>query len=384
MTGTLQTKNNHYHMVISYRDEHGKRKQRWITTGLPVKGNYKAARAMLQKWLAEHEDQNLTSINQSLSGYLEKWIETTEPRLQPSTIRGYRGNLKNHILPYFKSKKVKLTDLRVQHLEEFYAYLQKGEKALSATSVLHCHRLISCALNDAVRFRLITVNPATLARLPRKKVYESKFLNYKQIKELVHLFKGTVLQPVVQFICLYGLRRSEALGLCWDMVDFENNQFTICRALIQGDGGNYLKSSTKNDSSYRTMPLTDSMRELLLVLKARREKYELMFPETYAKNNYVFVWEDGTPITPNYVTRTFHKVVEASHLPNIRLHDLRHSAASNLLANGSSVVEAQYWLGHSQPSTTLNIYSHVDSLARQRVSERIEKALDFDSINKES
>ena len=94
----------------------------------------------------------------------------------------------------------------------------------------------------------------------------------------------------------------------------------------------------------------------------------------YNENHAIVAW----------FKRAFHKVVEASRLPNIRLHDLRHSAASNLLANGSSVVEAQYWLGHSQPSTTLNIYSHVDSLARQRVSERIEKALDFDSINKES
>lgn len=378
MNGSLQQKNGRYHMVISYVDHTGKHKTKWKTTGLLIKGNKKAAQAMLNQWLSELQECDIEGSNQLVSSFLKNWMSDAETDLQPSTIRGYRGNLKNHILPYFGARKLKLADLRVHHLESFYAYLLR-EKSLSPTSVRHCHRLISRALNDAVRSQLIQNNPAPLARLPKQRPYEASFVNYSQLKEIVALFKDHVLHPVIQFIAVYGLRRSEALGLCWDMIDFQNDCFTISRTMLQVEHGDYLKPCTKNASSYRTMPLTPSMRKLLLSLKAKRERYSSLFPETYAGNNLVFVWEDGSPITPNYVTRCFHKYVAASDLPTIRLHDLRHSVASNLLANGSTIVEVQHWLGHSQPSTTLNFYSHVDPSFKKQVGERIETALAFDN-----
>ncbi len=364
-------------MVLSYTDNQGKHKTKWKATGLPVKGNKKAAQAMLNNWLNEISECDLEGADQLFFNYLNNWMRTAELELQPSTIKGYHGILKNHIQPFFASKKLKLTDVRIHHLEAFYTYLMR-EKALSPTSVRHCHRLISRVLNDAVRSQLIQTNPATLTRLPKQTTYEAKFLNYSQLQELNDLFKGHILQPLIQFIAVYGLRRGEALGLCWDAVDFQNDRFTISRTMLQVENGNYLKSSTKNASSYRTMPLTAPMRKLLLKLKEKREQYTPLFPDAYNNNDYVFVWEDGSPITPNYVTRTFHKILAASDLPTIRLHDLRHSAASNLLANGSTIVEVQHWLGHSQPSTTLNFYSHVDPQFRQRVSKRIEAALVFD------
>lgn len=379
MTGSLQIKNNRYHMVISYVDKDGKRKNHWITTGLIAKGNKKAAQEMLDQYLREHKGCAMDVSNQLLTDYLERWMDDIAPSLRPSTIRGYRGNLKNHILPYFRAEQIKLTDLRVRHLEAFYAHLQRDEKPLSATSVKHCHRLLSKALEDAIRYEYIATNPTKRAHLPKQERYEAKFLNCTQLKELVSLFDGDVLQPVVKFICFYGVRRSEALGLCWDMVDFEKNQFTIARTMLQVEKGNCLKDSTKNNSSYRTMPLSVPMRELLLTLKARREEYAPLFPEAYAENNLVFVWEDGSPITPNYLTSHFHKIIAKSDLPTIRVHDLRHSAASNLIAAGLSVADVQHWLGHSQPSTTLNFYTHVDSLSKQRVCQCLEATLSFDS-----
>ena len=382
MTGSLQIKNNYYHMVISYVDKNGKRKNRWKSTGLKAKGNKKKAQEILDEYLSEHAGCDLDVANLQLADYLERWMEDAEPKLRPSTICGYRDKLKNHILPYFRSRRIKLADLRLHHLETFYAHLQRGEKPLSAASVRHCHRLLSKALNDAIRYEYISNNPAALVQLPKQEKYEAKFLNYTQIIELISLFEGNILQPVVQFISFYGVRRSEALGLCWDMVDFEKNQFTIARTMLQVDREHCLKNSTKNSSSYRTLPLSTQMRDLLLNLKAKREEFAPLFPETYASNNLVFVWEDGTPITPNYLTSHFHRIVKQSQLPTIRVHDLRHSAASNLISHGMSVVDVQHWLGHSQPSTTLNFYAHVDATSKLRVCQSIESALSFDE-NKE-
>lgn len=379
MNGSLQIKNNKYHMVISYVDKHGRHKKSWKTTGLSisVKGNEKLARAMLTKRLEELQGCNLEKSNMLLSVYLNNWIQSVEMNLKPTTFNGYKANLKNHILPYFSMKKAKLSELRFVHLEEFYGYLIK-EKSLSPTTVRHCHRLISCALNEALRTELIQVNPATLARLPRQEKYEAKFLNYSQIKTLVKLFDGSILQPLIKFMSVYGVRRSEALGLCWDMVDFENNCFTIARTVTQVNGTNVLSQSTKTQSSYRTMPLSETMKTLLMRLKEERDKYAVLFPEKYATNDFVFVWKDGSPITPNYVTRNFHKILDASDLPTIRLCDLRHSVASNLLSKGRSIVEAQHWLGHSQPSTTLNFYSHVNSSFKIDVIKQIETELTFE------
>ena len=193
------------------------------------------------------------------------------------------------------------------------------------------------------------------------------------------LFEDDVLLPVIQFICFYGVRRGEALGLCWDMVDFEKNHFTISRTMLQSKGSP-LKDSPKTDSSYRTLPLSAPMRELLLSLRARREKFTPLFPDNYRKNTLVFVHDDGTPITPNYLTSHFHKIVSKRDHLKIRVHDLRHSTASNLLASGLSVAEVQHWLGHSQPSTTLNFYAHVDSTSKQNVCQSIETALHFDVV----
>lgn len=381
MTGSLQIKNNRFHMVISYVDKDGKRKNRWISTKLTVKGNKTKAQAMLNQYLREHNGCDMDLANQLLADYMDHWMDNQEAKLRPSTIRGYREKLRNHILPYFQASRIKLTDLKVFHLETFYRFL-KNEKGLSDTTIRHCHRLLSKALNDAIRYDYIVTNPAAKVELPKQIKYEAKFLNSTQIKELFVLFEGDVLEPIIRFIGFYGVRRSEALGLCWDMVDFEKNQFTIARTMVQADGENYLQDCTKNASSRRTMPLSDEMKKLLINLKKCRTQYALLFPETYASNNLVFVWEDGSPITPNYLSSHFHKIISNSDLPPIRLHDLRHSAATNLISMGLSLVETQQWLGHSLPSTTLNFYSHADATFKHRACEMMEQALSLDDRDK--
>lgn len=376
MAGSLQIKGNYYHIVYPYKDVNNKTKYKWISTKIPVKGGKKAAEAALQKWKLENENNDMAYVHLQFADYMETWFEEACIDLQPSTIRGYKSNLKNHILPYFRCNPIKLTDLKIRHLDKFYNTLSK-EKELSPQSVRHCHRIISKALNEAIRKELISSNPASHAKLPKVQKYVGSFLNVSQIQEAAGLFKGHITEHVIKFICTYGVRRSEALGLCWDKVDFENNQFTICRAFIQGAEKNYLKEYTKNDSSYRTLPLTADMRKMLLFLKTRRDVDRETFGISYIENNMVFVWPTGEPISPNYLTRTFHKFLEKSNLPTIRLHDLRHSSATNLLSRGTTLVEIQQFLGHSQPSTTLNFYSHADASSKKQIQALLEKEFDF-------
>lgn len=373
MTGSLQIKNNKYYAVLNIVGTDGKRKQKWISTDLAIKGNKKRAAKILEKLLEEYDERNISYDNVLLTDYLNDWIERVKNNLEPSTYRGYICNLRNHILPYFNKRRIKLIELKPYHLEDFYAYLMSDEKKLSAQTVRHNHRIISKALNDALRHEIIKSNPAQRASVPKIKKYIGTFLNPEQLQKLVTLFQGTEIEYAVAFIVTYGLRRSEALGLCWSKVDFNNNLFTVSRAMIQqGKGGYYLKDCTKNESSYRTLPLTKDMHSMLLMLKNRREVNKKLFGDSYADNDFVFTWQDGNPITPNYLTRIFHNIIVKSDLPPIRLHDLRHSTASNLLANGFSVVEVQHWLGHSQASTTLNFYSHIDASSKTNIKNALE------------
>lgn len=372
MTGSLHVRNNKYYVVLSFLNEKGVWKQKWISTKLDVKGNKLKAKEFLSNVLNEYERKNLEHDGLSVSDYFTQWIDRQKNKISPSTYRSYRGYMLNHIIPYFSEKCIKMNDLKAYHLEDYYDAKSADDHRLSAQTIKHHHRIISKALNDAVKREIISMNPAVNAAPPKVEKFVGTFLNPEQLQELLRLVKGTLLELPITFLVIYGLRRSELLGLCWQSIDFGNEQFTISRVLIQHPGGDYLKPFTKNDSSYRTLPMTPTIKRLLLQKRETQERYRKLCGKEYTDSDFVFTWDDGRPITPNYLTVSFRKMIVNSSLPTIRLHDLRHSAASNLLAMNYSVVEVQHWLGHSQPSTTLNFYSHVDSQSKKSISNRLE------------
>ena len=264
MTGSLQIKNDKYYAVLNFTDEDGKRRQKWISTKLEVRGNKRKAIDILRQLEETYDDKRLQTENLLLADYFASWLERVKPTLEPCTYRSYAGNMNNHVIPYFRQKRLKLHELKPFHLEDYYAEKLSGEPQLSPQTIRHHHQNISKALNDAVRHELIPGNPAQKAQLPKAKKYVGAFLNPNQLQQMLTLFKGKEIEYVVMFIATYGMRRSEALGMCWNCVDFENNQFTISRVLIQHTGQSYyVKDSTKNESSYRTLPQTRDVRLML-------------------------------------------------------------------------------------------------------------------------
>ena len=375
MTGSLQIKNNKYYAVLNCMDENGKRRQKWIATDLEVKGNKRKAVDVLKGLIAEHEQQSPDSSILA-ADYFVSWLDKIKTTVEPCTYRSYQGNMKNHIIPYFRNKRLMLHEIKPYHLDDYYAAKLSGEQPLSAQTVRHHHQNISKALNDAVRHEMIPANPAQRATLPKGKKFIGSFLNPNQLQQLILLFKETEIEFPVMFVATYGIRRSEALGMCWSNVDFDNNQFTIAKTLIQHTGESfYVKDCAKNESSYRTLPMTGDIRLMLEQIQKRQKQNRKTFGNAYSRDDFVFTWQDGTPISPNYLSRTFHKILSKSELPAVRLHDLRHSTASNLLANGFSVVEVQHWLGHSQASTTLNFYSHIDASSKTNIRDALETIL---------
>ena len=385
VTGNIQIRNGRYHIVLNMKDENGKRKQKWISTELPIRGNKKAAERFLQEKLIELNGQIVAPNDITVDEYFERWLQKIKTEVRQNTYRNYAGNMENHIIPYFKARKIKLQDLTVYDLEQYYkTKLQRGSKlktgeALSPTTVKHHQQNISKALSDAVHDKLIPLNPASAVNMPKPeekvKKFKPEFLNMKEVEELLVLFDGSVVELPVRLTAFYGFRRSEVLGLKWDAIDFQRRTITVESTLQQGVGGNY-EDETKTESSMRTLPMPESIYELVKHQGELQDERKRIMGDYYIESDYLCTWPDGRVITPNYLTKTFHQTIVKSTLPKVRLHDLRHSAATNLLELGFNVVQVAEWLGHESPNTTLKFYGHAVKTSKVEMADALAKVLD--------
>lgn len=385
ITGSVQVKNGKYWVVINLYDVSGKRKPKWIDTKLPERGNKRNAEKMLADYLADFNKMNIPYSKITVDEYFKWWLDEVKSQVNQNTYRSYRGNMMNHIIPYFEQNKTQLQELTPLDLEVYYVVKSKphskldSKGTLSPTTIKHHHQNISKALADAVRKGLITMNPAANAKTPKAEKFKANFFNQSQIKEMLLLFKGSVIELPVFLTSVYGFRRSEVLGLKWSQIDFENQSIIISETLQQGVGGSFT-SGTKTDGSYRTLPMTKEVKKVLLEKKKSQEDKKRLMGSYYIESDYVCTWEDGRVVEPNYLTRTFHSMIVKSDLPVIRFHDLRHSSASNLLNMGFSVVDVASWLGHSSSSTTLNFYAHIQKNSKMNIANALDGVFEKQSV----
>lgn len=209
-----------------------------------------------------------------------------------------------------------------------------------------------------MRKNIIPYNPADRVTLPKKKKYVGNFYTQEQAKMLLDAIKGTVIEDIVTLTILYGLRRSEAVGLKWSAVYFENDTFTIESTVVRFSEI-VEKNTTKNQASHRTYPMAPEIKQMLLSIQERQQEMRELIGDCYNDSGYVFTWEDGRILNPDYVSRKFSQILKANGLPHIRYHDLRHTTASLLIAKGYDIKRVSEWLGHSDIGTTANIYGHL-------------------------
>lgn len=365
VAGHLQEKNGYYYAVLNYTDSFGKRKTKWIATGLAVKGNKKRAEAVLMDLRRDFnpEEKKAPDGEMLFSDYLESWLEVVKGSVAVPTFASYSSMVKNVIAPYFKDRHITLKGLTAKHIQDFYLY---SLKKVSASTVIHYHANIHKALKYAMKIDLIDVNPADKVERPKREHFVGSFYDAEEMNKLFEAAKGSKLELPILFGAFYGLRRSEVIGLKWEAVDFEQNTITIKHTVTSCnlDGKHILVASdtTKTKSSMRTLPLVPFMRERLLALKEEQNENRRLCGRSYNKeySGYICINEIGDLIKPHYVTEFFPKLLEDQGLRRIRFHDLRHSCASLLLANGVPMKQIQEWLGHSDFSTTANIYAHLD------------------------
>lgn len=386
VAGHLQEKYGYYYAVLNYTDENGKRKTKWIATGLEIKGNKKRAEAILleQRHLFEQKLSEIPAVNKDdilFADYMIKWLGIAKTSIAVPTYASYSQMVNKIIVPYFRERKITLRELKASDIQDFY--LEKL-KHVSASSVIHYHSNIHKALKYAVKTDLIPVNPADKVDRPKKEKFVGSFYDAEEVKKLFAASKGTILEIPIMFGAFYGLRRSEVVGLKWDAVDFERDtisiRHTVTSCTIDGKDIIYASDTTKTKSSRRTLPLAPFVRERLLRLQEEQKKNKKLCGRSYNKDylEYICVDEIGGLIKPDYVTDGFRNFLRENGFRAIRFHDLRHTCASLMLANNVPMKQIQEWLGHSDFSTTANIYAHLDYSSKISSADALLAGLDLE------
>ena len=401
ISGHVAEKKGYLYWVLNLTDENGKRKPKWIPTHKKVKGNKTWANNMLptiRKEWTEKLLQEATASQQSASpsgpssaeisfvDFLYQWLEykyksatgrvmDSKP-IELSTYSGYEQQLNNPIAPYFREHPVALCDLTKQDILAFY---EKELERVKPTTVKHYHALIHGALNYAVDKNLIPSNPADRIIISKPEPFKGDYYLDSEVLNLFEVIKGHKIELVVLLTAVYGLRRSEVIGLKWSAFDFNHNCFSIRHTVttcnVKGERVTIKKDKAKNKSSLRTYPLIPFLKERLLEAKKQQEENRKLCGRSYNKEylGYVCVDVIGNLIKPNYVSSTFGKLLAKNNLRHIRFHDLRHTCASLLLANGVPMEQVKEWLGHSEISTTVDIYGHLQYATKKQSAAAIEQ-----------
>lgn len=389
VAGHLQEKNGMFYVVLNYRDENGKRKTPWISTNLPVKGNKKRAENFMMDVRRNFVPPNVQRIEEReamqkgdilFTDFLLKWLRVAKSTVKLTTYASYEMMATRIIIPYFETLNIKLKELTTEDIQEFYsAQLER----VSANTVIHYHAVIHRALKYAVKIKTIQSNPAVNVERPRKEKFIGSFYDKKEINTLFDIIQGHPLEVAIKLAAFYGLRREEIIGLKWTAIDFENNtltiQHTVTECNLDGKHIEVASDTAKTDSSLRTMPLVTNFREMLLAKKEKQEHYRKLCGRSYCKEylDYIFVNEMGERLKPSYLSDGFKRILEQNGLRRIRFHDLRHTCASLLLANNVPMKKIQEWLGHSDFSTTANIYAHLDFQSKISSAEAMLTGLDM-------
>ncbi|MCM1528008.1 MAG: site-specific integrase [Bacteroides sp.] len=387
VAGHLRIQNGYYQMILSYKDGNGKRKTKSISTGLEAKGNKRNAERMLtaarqsfspessegKNELPVTETENADNSKETgdssplFCDFLLEWLEMAKNSIEITTYGGYEYTVKRCIIPYFEPKQLTLNDLEKNPkiIQDYYQY-EISERKLSTNTVIHRHANIRKCLQYAYQIGLINSNPADRVERPKKNAFTGSAYNEDELQDLFRLFQGDPLEFAVIAASFYGLRRSEVVGLKWNCIDFDANTITIRHVVTQATvNGRFItvaKDRAKNKSSLRTLPLVAPFKELLLKMKDEQAENRRICGKNYCTEylDYIYLDPVGKLIRPDFVTQHFSLILEKNSFRKIRFHDLRHSCASLLFSHGVSLKEIQEWLGHSNISTTANIYTHMD------------------------
>lgn len=374
---SVQSKKGRLYAVMQVKKD-GTTKPVWRALGLPEGANKtkvnKAFREVVaqyeQEFWEEQERGGRPPADIPVYDYLVSYLKRVEPELQKNTIVSYRSMTNGKIRRYFQRRpQLTVGNLKPQDIQDFYQSLFAD--GVVANTVIHYHALLRRAFQQAFKEERIDANPFDRVGRPKKNKFHGENYTQEELLTLLHLARGDVVYPAILLAGAMGLRRSEALGVRWSRIDWEKRTVLLDTKIVEYRENGKKKvepvEEMKNKSSRRTLPLPDPVVEMLQVQKEHREVYRKMFQGSYNAQylDYVCVNQLGELLRPSYVTDHFRELLEKYGLRHIRFHDLRHTFASLLINQDVPLINVSNFLGHSDLSTTANIYAHLDKASKQ-------------------
>ncbi len=352
---------------------------------------------VIDKLLAARSDHSrglpIASKAQTLGAFLDDWLEQSlKPRAKSRAFESFSTIAKKHIHPSLG--KIQLAKLTPQHIQRLLADKAKAvkddqgnvtTKALSPASIANIRTVLRSALAQAVKFNLIARNPAALVDAPRVPHKEILPLDAAQANRLLEAAQGNRYEAVYVLALMLGLRRGEILGLRWSDVSLENRTLRISQSLQRlrtdseerGKKTQLRATETKSDGSRRSIALPDSVVKVLKSHRARQAEERLAAGTEWLDTmGLVFTTATGRPIEPVLLHREYKVLLEKAELPkSTRFHDLRHSAASLLLAQGVPPKMIADLLGHSRIGITMDLYGHILPAMRRETADVMDQIL---------
>jgi integrase len=361
----------HWAIVIDARDESGKRKRKWHS----FKGTKREAQVECARLVAQHSGGGYVEpIKGTVADFLARWLDYKKARLSALSHERYCNIVNINIVPTIG--RIPLAKLPPVTIAGMYA---KALETLAPKTVIYIHRVLRQALSQAVRWQMLPRNPADAVQPPKAERREMKALDADGIATLLGEARGTAMYIPILLGALCGLRRGEVAALRWRSVKLDSGVLSVVASTEQTATGTREKAPKNGKGRSVALPavVVDELRRHRIA----QAEHLLKLGVRLTDDHHVVMRGDGLPYLPRSLTDMFNQLLDRRpSFPRIRLHDLRHSHATQLLASGVHPKIAQERLGHSSIAMTLDLYSHVlpgmQADAADKVDAAMRKALD--------
>ena len=351
----------------------GKTKPKWVG-GFESERLAKIARDKARVAIANRD--YATPGKLTVGEFLLSWIDNHEKRLKPTTAHKYRQLIRLYLIPQLGS--VKITDLRPTHIENFYSYYTTNNgvngQVLAPSTVAQCGAILKKALKYAVEVEgLMSFNPATRVPLPKGAGKSNNPWSMDELNAFLDVASEHRLYFFFRLSAFTGARRGELLALRWS--DFDGKSIMITKSRLEVAGVAFEQLSTKGGSNGQRRVILDSETIDLFNSHRKRQLHErILIGEHWQDGDFVFTQENGLPLDPGTPSHLFGKMIKKAGLRNIRLHDLRHLHATELLRLGEPLHVVAQRLGHRDAMVTATIYAHVSNEQDETASQKFANA----------
>jgi integrase len=364
----------HWAIILDIPDpQTGKRRRKWHSfKGTKRQAQIESARLISIVQAGRYLEPSKTTVAE----YLDKWLEHVKSQVSPRTAERYGELARKNIAPLIGS--IALTKLTPMAISTAYSTAlasgrRDGGGGLAPRTVHHCHRVLKQALAQAVRWELLSRNPADAVDPPKVERATMTTYDLKQTGELVGAMRGTGLFIPTLLAVLLGMRRGEIAALRWRSVDLEAGQVAVVESAEQMNGTVRLKPPKSGRA--RTVALAQTIVEELRAHRIAQAQELLKLGVRLCDDHFVCSHADGRMMQPTWITHEWVRLIRGTALPAYRFHDLRHAHATHLLASGAHPKVASERLGHSKIGITLDLYSHVMPGMQEDAAARADAAL---------